>query len=128
MTSGSYRLPHPPTTSRGILHPNRLRTWSLLSFGATIVGYLFEFVRQRGNCANGDPSPDTLVLSIYLILIGGGVGGLLVLVFGVKRFTRRHSRDDIAPLLIALVTLVMVEPLFFAADAGPGGWFQYCAS
>ena len=105
-----------------------IRRMILLQVGITVVGYLLEFVRQRGDCSNGDPSPDTLVLSIYLILIGGGVGGLLVLVFGVKRFTRRHSRDDIAPLLIALVTLVMVEPLFFAAEAGPGGWFQYCAS
>jgi len=99
-----------------------------MSFGFTSIGYILEFIRQRGGCENGDPSPDTLVLSIYLILIGGGVGGMLVLVFGLKRFTRQHSRDDIAPLLIALVTLVMVEPLFFAAEAGPGGWFQYCGT
>ena len=126
MTSGSYRLPHPPSDRKGPLHPHSLRWVSLMTLASAGLGYILEFVRQRGNCELGDPSPDTLVLSIYLILIGGGLGGVLILIFGIKRFTRQHSRDDIAPILIALVALVMVEPLFFAADAGPGGWFQYC--
>ena len=29
-------------------------------------------------------------------------------------------------MLVALVAVVMVEPLFLSAGSGPGGWFQYC--
>ena len=105
---------------------SRLTWGALAALSSSAVGYLLEWIRQRGGCEHGDPSPDTLVTSIYLILIGGGLGGLIVVGLGVRALARRHDRTDIAPMLVAIVALVMIEPLFLSADSGPGGWFQYC--
>lgn len=115
----------PPTNRRRFTRSHY--TWAAVgSLVVSFIGYLLELIRQRGACEHGDPSPDTLVISVYSILIGGGIGGLLVFGFAYRAFRRRHRREDIAPMLVALVAVVMVEPLFLSAGSGPGGWFQYC--
>ena len=93
-----------------------------------IVGYALEWFRQRGTCDTGDNSPDTLGISIILIVIGGGLLGLAALVIALVRVGKRGFRSQASPLIAASLAVCLVSPLFMFAGGGPGSWFQYCGT
>jgi hypothetical protein len=102
--------------------------WGALVFVASVVGYGLEAVRQRGTCEFGDPSPDTLVASVLLIVVGAGFGGLASVVAAVTGIIRHGWPARMPHLVLALLALASVAPMFAFAGAGPGSWFQYCAT
>lgn len=91
------------------------------------LGYLLEWIRQRGDCASGDPSPDTLLVSIGLILLGGGLLGLIGVCMALLNSMKRHH-VFIRDLVMPTVAMVGGATLFLFAGSGPGGWFQYCGT
>ncbi len=93
-----------------------------------LAGYLLEWVRQRGDCEFGDKSPDTLAISIIMIVIVGGLGGAVSLVSAVIGSFRHGLAPRKLHLASAIVSLISVVPLFLFAGAGPSTWFQYCAT
>jgi hypothetical protein len=113
---------------------------------ASLLGYALELVRQRGTCDTGDPSPDTLVVSVLLIVLGGGLLGLAGLVAWSVAVVRdpstptTHDTGPEPPLpqrptpptwlapVLPLLSLLSVLPLFAASGGGPGAWFQYCGT
>lgn len=92
-----------------------------------VLGYLLEWIRQRGDCELGDPSPDTLLLSIALILLGGGLLGLLGVCLALVNSMKRHH-VFIRDLVMPTISMVGAATLFLFAGSGPGGWFQYCGT
>ena len=102
--------------------------WGALAVVASTLGYVLEAVRQRVTCEFGDPSPDTLVASVLLIVVGAGFGGLASVVAAVTGIIRHGWPVRILHLFLALLALASVAPLFAFAGAGPGSWFQYCAT
>lgn len=104
------------------------RTLGLGALACSIVGYGLEWFRQRGTCDSGDNSPDTLGVSLLLILVGGGVVGLIALGFAVAAAVR-HGLSATWPAIVVAVAAVASAGLVFAfAGGGPGSWFQYCGS
>lgn len=104
-----------------------------IPFGAVcaalaVGGYGLEWIRQRGDCDLGDKSPDTLGISIAMIVLVGGLLGLVSLIaalFGVWRHGFASRKWNIVS---AVVSILLVGPLFMFAGAGPGSWFQYCGT
>lgn len=91
------------------------------------LGYVLEWIRQRGDCDAGDPSPDTLLLSIALILLGGGLLGFIGVCMAIVNSLKRHH-VFIRDLVLPTISMVGAATLFLFASSGPGGWFQYCAT
>jgi len=102
--------------------------WGALAVVASTLGYVLEAVRQRGTCEFGDPSPDTLAASVLLIVLGAGVGGLAAVIAAVTGVVRHGWRVRLPHLVLGLTAVASVAPLFAFAGAGPGSWFQYCAT
>jgi H+/Cl- antiporter ClcA len=94
------------------------------------VGYLLESIRQRGDCDVGDSSPDTLALSVVLIVLIGGLCGLIGIVGAlVGRIRRRWSvAKTIRVALPSVLSLAGSLAIFAVAGSGPSTWFQYCAT
>ena len=92
------------------------------------VGYALEWFRQRGTCDTGDNTPDTLGISILLIVIGGGLLGLVALVIASVRAVRHGISGQLTALMASVLAVCLVAPLFMFAGAGPGSWFQYCGT
>lgn len=92
------------------------------------VGYGLEWFRQRGTREFGDQDPDTLAVSVLLILIGGGVLGLVALGLAVVGAIRRGVRTSRPAMLLAGSAVASAPLLFVFAGGGPGSWFQYCAT
>lgn len=92
------------------------------------VGYALEWFRQRGTCDGGDASPDTLAVSVLLIVLGGGLVGLVAVALAIVRAVRHGVADAWRSLVLALVAVGSVGPLLLFAGAGPSTWFQYCAT
>lgn len=94
------------------------------------VGYLLELIRQRGTCDTGDKSPDTLVISVVLIILVGGLCGLVGLVGTVvpavrQRWTAVSTIRAAGPAVLALAGALAI---FVVAGRGPSTWFQYCGT
>lgn len=105
------------------------RTERLASLACLLgtAGFIFEWCRQRGSCEFGDNSPDTLGLSIIMILLGGSIGLGVALIDAVA-ILRRGWRGRIQPLVLGVLAASLTGILFSAAGDGPGAWFQYCAT
>lgn len=102
--------------------------WGVPAIMAGAVGYLLEAIRQRGTCEFGDASPDTLVISVLLIVFGAGLGGMVATVVAVVGMWRHGWRKRWLHLACGIVALVSIGPVFLFAGAGPSTWFQYCAT
>ncbi len=94
------------------------------------VGYLLEALRQRGDCDAGDKSPDTLVISIVLIVVVGGLFGVIGIVGTLIYATRRRwtVATTIQAALPAMISLAGFLAIFLVGGRGPSTWFQYCAT
>ena len=104
-------------------------TVGALGTAAVAIGYLLEAIRQRGTCENGDPSPDTIGLSIVLILFVGGITGLVGVVASlVARPGPHRTRRRVIGLALSLVALAGAAGLFVVGGRDPGDWFQHCGS
>lgn len=90
-------------------------------------GYLMEAVRQRGDCEWGDPSPNTLGISVLMILLGGGAVGIIGVMVALFRSVR-EDRLLVWDLVLPACSLLAGASLFLFVNSGPGGWFQYCGS
>lgn len=90
-------------------------------------GYLMESVRQRGDCELGDPRPDTLVVSVLLIVLGGAGAGIIGLMVEIIRLLKlKHLRWF--PIVVPVCSVLAGASLFLFVNSGPGGWFQYCGN
>lgn len=89
------------------------------------VGYALEWVRQRGGCESGDPSPNTLAASVSLIFLGGCLLGLVGLCMAVFNAMKRHH-IMMLELIVPMMSMFAGASLFLFAGSGPGDWFQYC--
>lgn len=85
-------------------------------------------IRQRGTCELGDPSPDTLAISVGLILVGGGLLGLVGVGAALVRIVRSRDGRVRLGLVVSVVSVLLGASLFAFASSGPGGWFQYCGT
>ena len=97
---------------------------------AVAVGYLLEAIRQRGDCDTGDRSPDTLVISVVLIVVVGGLCGLVGIVVTLVGAVR-HRWSVVAAIREALPSVISLAgclAIFVVAGGGPSTWFQYCAT
>jgi hypothetical protein len=95
---------------------------------AVVVGYALEAVRQRGSCDAGDPSPDTLALSVVLILWVGGLAGIAGIVGAVAGGRRAGAGAVVRSMAPAVVSLAGALSLLLFAGGGPATWFQHCGS
>ena len=102
--------------------------WGALALAASLVGWVLEAVRQRGTCEFGDQSPDTLVASVLLIVLGAGLGGLAAMITAATGMFRHGWRARLPHMVLGLVAVASAGPLFAFAGAGPSTWFQYCAT
>jgi hypothetical protein len=57
---------------------------------SVLIGYLLEAIRQRGDCDLGNKSPDTLGISVLLIVVIGGLAGITGIVAAL--IGARHLR------------------------------------
>lgn len=104
------------------------RVLAVVALACAALGYGLEWFRQRGTCEFGDNSPDTLVLSVLLILLGGGVLGIVALGVGIVGSVRHGVRSRRVAILAASAAVVSAALLFAFSGGGPGSWFQYCAT
>jgi hypothetical protein len=104
------------------------QTLALLALLCSCVGYGLEWYRQRGTCEFGDNSPDTLVVSVLLILLGGGIVGLVALGFAATSSVCHGILASWRALLLAVAAVASAGLLLVFAGGGPGSWFQYCAT
>lgn len=104
------------------------RGCGITGIALSTTGWGLEWIRQRGTCELGDKSPDTLVASVSLILLGGGVLGLLGVLACLVGFRSRMIRGNWTTLIVSATSLLSAIPLFFFANSGPGSWFQYCGT
>lgn len=100
---------------------------------AVLIGYLLEAIRQRGDCDLGDKSPNTLGISILLIVAVGGIAGMTGIVAAlIGRLHRRESHDRyrylVAGLVLSIASLGGALAILVVAGSGPSTWFQYCAT
>lgn len=99
----------------------------IVATASVAIGYALEWVRQRGDCDMGDATPNTLPLSVLLILIGGVVLGLVGTCLTLLNSMKRHHvllRD----LVLPVAAMIGGASIFLFAGSGPGGWFQYCGT
>ena len=106
--------------------PSRASVIGLAGSASAAIGWLLEWYRQRGTCELGDQSPDTLAISVALILGAGALCGIIGVVLAVG--ARRRHKPWRSSCAIALLSIATVIPLFAFAGRGPGSWFQYCAT
>lgn len=93
------------------------------------TGYLLEAIRQRGDCDAGDKSPDTLAISIILIVLVGGLSGIIGITMMLVATIRRGWTTTAAELAVpSLISLAGALTIFAVAGDGPSTWFQYCAT
>ena len=107
-----------------------LATTGWIGVASVALGYLLELVRQRGTCDAGDQSPDTLAISVVLIVVVGGLCGLGGVVATLVR-TRRQGWTATTAIRIGLpaaLSLAGSLSIFLASSRGPSTWFQYCAT
>lgn len=101
-----------------------------LGVASVATGYLLEATRQRGDCDAGDKSPDTLAISIVLIVLVGGLCGIIgiagTLIPAIRH--RRTMKEVAQEVLPSLVSLAGALAIFVVAGDGPSTWFQYCAT
>lgn len=102
--------------------------WGGPAIVASALGWALEAVRQRGTCEFGDQSPDTLVASVLLIVLGAGLGGLAAMITAATGMFRHGWRARLPHMVLGLVAVASAGPLFAFAGAGPSTWFQYCAT
>jgi hypothetical protein len=100
---------------------------------SVLIGYLLEAIRQRGDCDLGDKSPNTLGISILLIVAVGGIAGITGIVAAlIGGLHRRGSHDRyrylVAGLVLSIASLGGALAIFVVAGSGPSTWFQYCAT
>ena len=99
-----------------------------LGLGAVALGYLLEVIRQRGTCDDGNASPDTLGLSVVLILFVGGAAGLVALVAAIVASRAPDRRLPLVGIVLACAALLGAGSIFVFAGGGPGDLFQNCGS
>jgi hypothetical protein len=109
---------------------SRILVVGWLGVAAVAVGYLLEGIRQRGDCDAGDKSPDTLVISIVLILLVGGSFGALGIIGTLisafrERWTMTAAMRVAGPAVLSLAGCLAIVVV---AGQGPSTWFQYCAT
>jgi hypothetical protein len=94
------------------------------------TGYLLEAIRQRGDCDAGDKSPDTLAISIVLIVLVGGLFGVIGIAGALISAFRQRWRLTTTMLVAgpAFFSLAGCLTIFLVAGQGPSMWFQYCAT
>jgi hypothetical protein len=107
---------------------SRSRTVGLVALVCSVVGYALEWFRQRGTCEFGDKSPDTLGVSLGLILVGGGVVGLIALGLAIAGAVRHGASSTWPAIVVAVAAVASAGLLFTFAAGGPGSWFQYCGT
>ena len=98
---------------------------------AVVIGYLLEAIRQRGTCDLGDKSPDTLGISVVLIVfIGGlaGVTGVIASLIGARHRRRSHLRCIAVGFILSIASLGGALAIFLVGGSGPSTWFQYCGT
>lgn len=98
---------------------------------SVVIGYLLEAIRQRGDCDLGNQSPDTLGISILLIVVVGGLAGITGIVaalVGIRHRRGVQSRYVVAGLVLSVASLGGALAIFLVAGRGPSTWFQYCAT
>lgn len=95
---------------------------------AAVIGYGLEWLRQRGACELGDPAPDTLALSIGLILLGGGILGLSGICVSLISAARHSHRPLRIGLAVSIASFLLGASIFLFVGTGPGDPFQYCGT
>lgn len=106
------------------------RLIGLLGVACVAAGYVLELVRQRGTCDDGDASPDTIGISVVLILFAGGLLGLAAVIGAAVRLVRHRGERAVTPwiLLPGLLSLAGALSIFVFAGGGPSTLFQHCGS
>lgn len=117
----------PPSGKESAIRRRLPLTLGAVGCACAVIGYAFEWIRQRGGCETGDASPNTLVLSVVLIFIGGCVLGLVGLSLAVFNAMKRHH-IMMLELIMPTVSMFLGASLFLFAGSGPGDWFQYCGN
>lgn len=129
MAAGADPIDRPPA-HRERRPPRSLPAIGWVGMVAVTGGYLLEAIRQRGDCDAGDPSPDTLAISVVLIVFVGGLCGVVGVVATLVG-ARRHRWGATTALRIALPAIVSLAgflAIFLFAGGGPSTWFQHCGS
>jgi hypothetical protein len=98
---------------------------------SVLIGYLLEAIRQRGDCDLGNKSPDTLGISVLLIVVIGGlagIAGIVAALIGARHRRRSDVRYLVAGLVLSIASLGGAFAILLVAGHGPSAWFQYCGT